>query len=135
MPSPFPTASLLEPQFVLRVCPFCGMPCEFKFDKKNRPYLHCQNCWTRVFFYTPTGLTGAQMLQDCVLRYGPGRWATDVARRVMEFVKRAGGFVIRTGTSAMHRLLPPSRTFKVPAAVMTRPVPRPVVPRPAVPRR
>lgn len=128
MASPLTSAVILRPQFELRVCPFCGMPCEFKFDKKNRPYVHCQNCWTRVFIYTPTGLTGLQMMQDSVFRYGPGRWATEVARRVMAFIKRVGGYIVMPGASAMHRLLPPTRSARLEAAVTARPIP-------SVPRR
>ena len=107
MASTFPSDALLRPQFKLVVCPFCGMPCEFRYDKKDRPFVHCRHCWSRTFFYTPTGLSGLQMVQDVILRHGAGRWATEIARRVMNFVRRSGGFSVRPTQVPVHRPAPP----------------------------
>lgn len=58
----------VQPDYELKVCPFCGMPAKWKYDRRGRAYLSCHHCQTRVFAHSHVALAGIQILQEYVLR-------------------------------------------------------------------
>jgi hypothetical protein len=84
-----PVDVLLRPTFALRVCPSCGVPASWRYDKKGRPFHYCGHCGTRVFIYTITGLVGFEMLHQFVVRNGPIRHRNLINRTVGQRIARA----------------------------------------------
>lgn len=83
-----PVDVLLKPSAPLRVCPSCGVPASWRYDKKGRPFHYCPHCGTRVFMYTVTGLVGFELLHQTVVRNGPTRQRNLVNRLVAQRIAR-----------------------------------------------
>lgn len=75
-------AHMLVPSMALRVCPFCGVPASWRYDKKQRPFHYCGDCGARVFIYTLRGLVGFELLCQTMVRSGVGRHRNLVHRIV-----------------------------------------------------
>lgn len=61
---------LLKPSAPLKVCPFCAVPANWRFDKKGRPFHYCGDCGARVFIYTIRGLIGFELYHQMIVRSG-----------------------------------------------------------------
>jgi hypothetical protein len=78
-----------QPGFSLRLCFFCGMPAQWKIDKKGRPYHSCGFCQTKLFVYGTTAHCAMEMLQELVIRFGVQRFRRVLNSRVQKRASRA----------------------------------------------
>lgn len=77
-----------RPDFRLKVCPFCGMPAEFKWDRKGRAYHSCGFCQTKLFIYGTTGFCGLELVQGMIARDGGVRFRQLVQRSLAQKSRR-----------------------------------------------
>jgi len=82
VPKAPPPPIQLQPAFEMTMCPFCGMPARWRFDKKGRPMHFCAECGIRVFIYGSAGLVGFEMLYQLAARVGPVRWRQEAQSRI-----------------------------------------------------
>jgi len=92
-----PAPGYAQPAFQLKVCPFCGMPAYWKFDKKGRPYHSCGFCQTKLFIYGHVALSGIEVLHEMVIRSGIPRFRQAVQTRAMRRIQRAPTSARRNG--------------------------------------
>jgi len=72
--------SPIDPSRML--CVFCGASTLLRRDKRQRPYLCCAFCGTRVFVHSDLGLIGLFSLLGVVQQISPEVWREAVSKHV-----------------------------------------------------